>query len=447
MENVKVGKELLPRTARRIDDLIARVQSDGHTPSLVAAVVRDGGPAHFAGAGVDGATGRQPTADTQFRIGSITKTMTAALIMQLRDERKLDLDDLLCRHLPDTPVGSAITLRQLLGHISGLQREPDGEWWERVDGQELDTLLSELTAEKIAYPPHRAYHYSNLAYGLLGAVAHRVTGMSWPDLVRKRLLEPLDMRRTGYAPVEPYARGFVVHPWYDTLREEPRADTRAMAPAGQLWSTPADLIKWAAFLAEPDPAVLAARTVTEMCAPVVLSDVDSWTAGHGLGLELYRRGERIYAGHGGSMPGYLAHLLTHRPSRTGVVVFASSYTIRGMSISRLSQDLLTLVLDAEPAAPTPWRPAAGGYDTGLHELAGSWWWMGRELVAGWDVAAGELVLTPGGPATPWRCRPHGPDLWRCYTGANDGELVRVRRDEHGVPQELDIATFLHGRLP
>jgi CubicO group peptidase (beta-lactamase class C family) len=447
MENAKVGKELLPQTVRRIDDLIAQAQADGRTPSLAAAVTRDGELAHFAAAGVDGATGEQPTADTQFRIGSITKTMTAALIMQLRDERKLGLDDLLCRHLPDTPVDSAITLRQLLGHVSGLQREPDGEWWERVEGQELDTLLSELTTEKIAYPPHQTYHYSNLAYGLLGAVLHRVTGMSWPDLVHKRLLEPLSMRRTSYAPIEPFARGFVVHPWYDTLREEPRVDTRAMAPAGQLWSTPADLIKWAAFLAEPHPAVLAPQTVTEMCAPVVLSDVDSWTAGHGLGLELYRRGERIYAGHGGSMPGYLAHLLTHRPSRTGVVVFASSYTMRGVPISKLSQDLLTCVLDAEPAAPAPWRPAAGSYDTGLHELAGSWWWMGRELVAGWDARAGELVLTPGGTATPWRCKPHGSDVWRCYTGANDGELVRVKRDEHGVPQELDIATFLHSRLP
>jgi CubicO group peptidase (beta-lactamase class C family) len=441
-----VGKTLLTQTASRIDDLIAQVQADGRTPSLVAAVVRDGELAHFAAAGVDGATGRPPTADTQFRIGSITKTMTAVLIMQLRDERKLDLDDLLYRHLPGTPVGSAITLRQLLGHVSGLQREPDGEWWERAEGQELDALLSELTAEKIAYPPHRTYHYSNLAYGLLGAVLHRVTGMSWSDLVHKRLLDPLDMRRTGYTPVEPFARGFVVHPWYDTLREEPRTDTRAMAPAGQLWSTPADLIKWAAFLAEPDPAVLSGRTLTEMCAPVVLSDVDAWTGGHGLGLELYRRGERIYAGHGGSMPGYLAHLLTHRPSRTGVVVFASSYAVRGTPISQLSQDLLTMVLEAEPARPAPWLPPAGDYDTGLHELAGSWWWMGKELVARWDIGAGELMLSPG-VGTPWRCKPHGPDVWRCHTGSNDGELVRVRRDEHGIPVELDIATFLHARRP
>jgi hypothetical protein len=73
--------------------------------------------------------------------------------------------------------------------------------------------------------------------------------------------------------------------------------------------------------------------------------------------------------------------------------------------------------------------------------------MGRELVARWDAPAGELVLDAAGSATPWRCRPHGPDVWRCHTGSNNGELVRVLRDEHGVPRQLDIATFLHGRRP
>src|SRR5690606_37235379 len=124
--------------------------------------------------------------------------------------------------------------------------------------------------------------------------------------------------RTTYHPTEPFARGYVVHPWHGTLREEPRHDARAMAPAGQLWSTAADLVKWAAFLADPDPDLLAPATVAEMCAPVVMSDLEAWTYGYGLGLELFRVGERVFAGHGGSMPGYLAHLTVHRPSRTGV---------------------------------------------------------------------------------------------------------------------------------
>lgn len=437
---------LLPQTARQVDDILARAQAEGHAPTVTGAVIRDGVMVHFGAFGADPATGEVPTRDTQYRIGSITKTMTAVLLLQLRDEGKLSLDDLLYRHLPGTPVGSAITLRQLLGHVSGLQREPDGQWWERVDGPQLDDFLSALTPDKIAYPPHRAYHYSNLAYGLLGAVLHRVTGLDWTDLMGKRLLEPLTMVRTSHTEVEPFARGYVVHPWYGTLREESRADTRAMSPAGQLWSTAADLAKWAAFLADPDPEVLAPDTVAEMCKPVVISDLDSWTSGHGLGIELFRRGERVYIGHGGSMPGYLAHLLVHRQSRTGVVLFAGAYTLRGHRISELSQQILTLVLDAEPARPLPWTPPSAATDG--HELAGVWWWMGRNLVMHFDVTSGGLTAVPqASSATPWVFVPEGKDVWRCTSGMNDGEIMRVRRDGDGRPSELDIATFVHTRQP
>lgn len=438
---------LLPLTARRVDDLLAEAQAQGRAPTVAAAVVRDGALVHFGAFGADPVTGAVPTADTQFRIGSITKTLTAALVLQLRDEGRLALDDLLYRHLPGTPVGSAITLRQMLGHVSGLQREPDGPWWERVDGPELDDFLARLTPDKIAYPPHRAYHYSNLAYGLLGAVVHRMTGLSWTDLLTKRLLEPLGMSRTTHSEVEPFARGYVVHPWYGTLREEPRADTRAMAAAGQLWSTAQDMARWAAFLADPDPGLLAPETVEQMCAPVVISDLDRWSAGHGLGIELYRDGERIYIGHGGSMPGYQAHLLVHRPSRTAVVMFAGAYTLRGRRVADLNRELLTLVLDAEPARPEPWRPPADG--TGAdHELAGVWWWMGRGMAMHFDPAEGTLTATSlGSPIKPWVFTRQSKDVWRCTSGMNDGEIMRVRRDGEGRVSELDIATFIHTRQP
>ena len=340
---------LLPETVNRVNEIVATAQAEGRVPALAAAVVRDGDPVHFTGAG----DLPRPDVNTQFRIGSITKTMTAAMVLALRDEGRLALDDLLYRHLPGTPVGG-VTLRQLLGHVSGLQREPDGEWWERAAGADVEKFLAALTPDKIAYPPYRAYHYSNLAYGLLGAVLTRVTGLSWWDLLAERILDPLAMRRTTYHAAEPFARGYVVHPWHGTLREEPRHDAGAMAPAGQLWSTATDLVRWAAFLVDPDPDVLDPATVREMCAPAVISDLDSWTAGHGLGVQLWRRGERVYAGHTGSMPGYLAILAVHRPSRTGVVAFANAYTLYGQGLGEVGRDLLTAVLDREPARPVPW---------------------------------------------------------------------------------------------
>ncbi|GAB3873931.1 serine hydrolase domain-containing protein [Dactylosporangium cerinum] len=433
---------LLPETVSRVDDLVARAHAGGRVPVLAAGIVRDGVLQHVATGGLDG-----PVTGLQFRIGSITKTMTAALVLALRDEGKLALDDLLYRHLPGTPVG-AVTIRQLLGHAGGVQREPDGDWWERASGVDVDTFLSTLTADKVAYPPLHGYHYSNLAYGLLGAMVARVGGEDWQSLLTKRLLGPLQLDRTTYSPAEPFARGYVVHPWLDELREEPRHDAAAMAPAGQLWSTVEDLARWAAFLAEPDPAVLAPATVTEMCAPVIVSDLDGWTAGHGLGLQLWRRGERVFVGHSGSMPGYLAILAVHRPSRTGVVAFGNAYTMRHAGgLSGFGLDLLGAVLDREPARVAPWRPREEP-PAQIAPLTGRWWWMGQEHEVGW--ADGELVVTPlttGRRA--WRFAPDGPtaDLWRGRSGDNDGELLRVVRDGEGGVVALDIATFVLSRDP
>ncbi|MCW2639913.1 MAG: beta-lactamase [Dactylosporangium sp.] len=432
---------LLPDTIRRVDELVARAQCHGRVPALVAAIIRDGEPVHVSGAGEP-----PPDADTQFRIGSITKTMTAALVLVLRDEGGLALDDPLGRHLPDAPF-DGVTLRHLLGHVSGLQREPEGEWWERSAGVDLERFLETLIPEKIAYPPYRSYHYSNLGYGLLGAVLTRLTGQPWRDLVAARVLDPLGMTRTTYHPTEPFARGYMVHPWHDTLREEPRHDAGAMAPAGQLWSTASDLLRWAAFLADPQPSVLAAATVTEMCAPAVISDLDSWSAGHGLGIELWRRGERVFVGHRGSMPGYQAMLAVHRPTRTGVVAFANAYTMHGGGIDRIGFDVLDAVLDGEPAAsPAPWQPAAVP-PADVEPLTGRWWWMGIEFQASWDALTGELVMTsPSVRADTWRFTPDGSDRWRCRSGTNDGEVLLARR-EGGTVVALDIATFVFSRDP
>jgi hypothetical protein len=145
------------------------------------------------------------------------------------------------------------------------------------------------------------------------------------------------------------------------------------------------------------------------------------------------------------MPGYLAHLWVHRPSRTGAIAFANAYTLHGRRMADLNRQLLTEVLDAEPARPAPWQPAAAAQP---HELDGAWWWMGREFAARYDADADELVVTPVTvPATPWRFTTEGADVWRCHSGLNDGEVMRVRRDTDRRAVALDIATFVHTRQP
>jgi CubicO group peptidase (beta-lactamase class C family) len=432
---------LLPETGRRLAEIVNHAQAYGRAPSIVLAVVRDRSLLHLVGAGEQ----PRPDARTQYRIGSITNTMTAAMVLQLRDEGHFSLDDLLYRHLPGTPIGG-VTLRQLLGHVSGLQRDPDGPWWQTHDGGDVDALLRELAFDKLAGPPFRSHRFSHLAYGLLGAVLQRVTGEQWYGLLTKRVLEPLGMKRTTYQPVEPYARGYVVHPLHQTLHEQPRCDAGAMAPAGQLWSTATDLVKWAAFLADPLPTVLSRDTVEEMCAPVALSDPEAWRHGHGLGPELYRVGERVFAGHGGSMPGYLAQLVVHRSSRTGVVAFANAHALRGTTLRQVALEAVTCVLDAEPAAPPTWRPSAAAPPPETAPLCGRWWWMGEEF----DLAVDgeDLVLRdPRTAGAPWRFAAEARDRWRGRSGIGEGETLHVRRDPNGAVAALELGTAVLTRDP
>src|SRR3954467_5767388 len=130
-----MAQPVLPTTAHRLLARVARAQRDGRAPSLVAGIVRDGGLAWSAARGAVA----EPHTDVQYRLGSISKTVTAVAVLRLRDEGRLDLDDPLDRHVPGTPVGDR-TVGQLLAHLGGAAAESPGGWWERTPGGSLEDL-------------------------------------------------------------------------------------------------------------------------------------------------------------------------------------------------------------------------------------------------------------------------------------------------------------------
>ena len=189
-------------TARRLDVLLAREQHDGRLPSVVGGVVRDG-ELVWTGA-VGGVDEVVPGPDVQYRIGSITKTLVALAVLQLRDEGALDLNDRLDEHLPGIRYGDR-TLRGLLSHDTGMHSEPAGSWWERTPGGTFDELAAGLSEDDAPFVPGATFHYTNVAFGLLGEVVSRHRGAPWFDVVRERILEPLGMTRTTYLPEAPHA--------------------------------------------------------------------------------------------------------------------------------------------------------------------------------------------------------------------------------------------------
>ena len=438
---------------------VAGKQVDWRSPSVAATVVRDGRPVFFHGAGdIDphGDLGsrngagdpagepRLPTDDTQYRIGSITKTFTAVLVMQCRDDGLLGLDDELGKHLPDTRHGE-LTIRRMLSHLSGLQREPAGDIWELGAGPELPELLAGLEQAEAVLPPGRRWHYSNLAFALLGELVSRLRGQRWEDALAARILTPLELRRTSIGPVEPRARGFFVDPYADRVHAEPLFPGNAFAPAGELWCTASDLGRWAAFIADPAPEVLSPDTVEEMCHPQVMHDLEHWRLAWGLGFMLHRRGDRLLVGHDGAMPGFLAGLAVRRPEKVGAVVFASSSA--GAAPGELAIDLVLSVVDDDPADPEPWR-VGPAVPAELEPLLGSWWSEGSEFL--FAVRDGKLEARRGDlPKTdaPAVFEPAGTDLFRTVSGREHGELLRVVRDESGAVTKMYWATYPFTRAP
>lgn len=436
---------------RHADQLVRDAQRSWRSPGVSAGVVAGGTPVwsrHVGQARVgpeeSPGDGVPADDDTQFMIGSITKTFTAVLVLSLRDRGLLDLDDPLERHLPGTRHGS-LTLRQMLSHSSGLQREPVGRVWETLAPPGEEQLIRELDSAERVLPPHFVFHYSNLAFALLGQVVQRLEGASWEEVCRRRILAPLGMTRTGLTPDEQTrAHGYLVHPHASTARAERRLDLAATAAMGGLWSTVSDLGRYAAFVADPPSDVLAADTLEEMCRPLVIVDLDTWTRGFGLGFEMLRRGERVLVGHGGAMPGFLAGLRVRRKEKVGAVVFAN--TGAGAEPVTLAGDLVEAVLDDLVAAGDPWTPSRP--DPALRGVLGSWWSEGEELVL--EVRDGTLWMRVPGADLPWvatRFAPDGADRYRAVEGRERGEVLELVRDEAGEVVRLYFATYALTRQP
>ncbi|WP_236797009.1 serine hydrolase [Amycolatopsis sp. GM8] len=430
---------MLPSTEFALFRRLATEQSAARVPSIVAAVVRDG---ELLWSGARGSAGdAAPDDDTQYRLGSITKTIVAVLVMRLRDEGRLDLNDPLDKHVPGTGFGSS-TVAQLLSHTGGLTSESPGSWWERSVGGGWAALEASLAQNALKNRPGSRFHYSNVGFGVLGELIARHRGTGWLDAVQAEILTPLGMSRTTPHPEGRHANGYAVHPFADLLLPEPSPDAGAMAPAGQLWSTVTDLARLTAFIGGDTGDVLRPETMAEMRAVATVDDGNAWTSGYGLGLQLIRHEGRRLAGHTGSMPGFLATTLIDPGTGTGALAMAN--TTSGPAILSLVVDLITIADEREPKLPTEWRPSE--VDHSLLTLTGLWHWGPTSYLLRL-VPGGMFDLSPVASGRASRFRPAGPDEWVGLDGYYAGETLRVGRRPDGTPSHLDLATFIFTRTP
>lgn len=432
------SRSVRPLTAQRLHTRLAAAQREGRLPSVVAGLLREGELVWSGRCGDFAGVVGDPL-DVQYRIGSITKTLTAVLVLQLVEEGLARLDDPAARWLGDIGYADR-SLRQLLSHSGGLPAEPAGDWWERREGDTFADLAAANDGSMTPFGVGERFHYSNLGYALLGEVVARARDESWWDAVSSRVLAPLGMSRTTYHPAAPHAQGFSVHPYALTLAPEPHTDTAGMAPAGQLWSTLTDLASYTRFLLDGHPEVLPSERVASMAVPQAGAPETGLGSAHSLGLQLWPGGAGTLAGHTGSMPGFIAGCFVDRVRRTGAVLLANATT--GVRASATLAALLEELELWEPTVPTAWRPNSV-VPAAYAELLGVWHWGNTVHVFELDVE--DLVVRVGGQEQ-YRYRLDGERIVG-ISGYQAGEELRVVRRDDGRISHLDLATFRFTREP
>jgi hypothetical protein len=306
-------------------------------------------------------------------------------------------------------------------------------------------------------PTGQRHHYSNLGLSLLGHLVGRLRGGSWAEVLAERILAPLELSSVTTEPDETAAVGYLVDAYSDHARPEPAIDLGGLAPAGQLWSTAADLATWAAFLSDPatvdpDGRVLQPSTVEEMRLPQTVSDEKSWLLGWGLGLMLVPQAAGVmHVGHGGGMPGFIAGAYgrfggTDEPAAYGAAALGSSGT--GTAISDLVHTLLTVDVTEFPAAVAPWTPGEPA-PLDLRSVLGQWWSEGFEYRFTWregSLHARRADDAPHKPPSVFERIPDRPDTLRTRAGGEAGELLHLNRDPAtGVVTSMRWATYRFSR--
>jgi CubicO group peptidase (beta-lactamase class C family) len=253
-------------------------------------------------------------------------------------------------------------------------------------------------------------------------------------VVADELLVPLGMTRTSYLPVAPHAQGYSVDHFHEPLTAEPHQDTGALAPAGQARSTIADLARWADFLATGHETVLARETLDEVAT------LQAPAEGYGLGLRLMDVRGTAYAGHTGSMPGFLASLFVDRSRRDGVVALANATTgLPAESVPRL------LLGEHAPPRAEPWVPTTVVPEA-VTGLPGLWFWGHTALELRWHHGVLRLHQ-PGEVRDAYEFEVRADGTIVGTVGYHRGETMHVHRRPDGSVSHLVCATFVYTRIP
>jgi CubicO group peptidase (beta-lactamase class C family)/D-alanyl-D-alanine dipeptidase len=354
------AKEFEP-AVQALDQLIAREVADKHLPALSIALVDDQKIVWARGYGFADAARKKPaTADTVYRVGSVSKLFTDIAVMQLVEQGKLDLDAPVTKYLSDfkplNKYDKPITLRMLMSHRAGLVREPpEGNYFD-PSVTALDRTVRSLNRTELVYEPGTRTRYSNAGIAVVGFVIEETQQQRFARHLHNRVLDPLGMTHSAFEPSPDTNKDLAeAVMWGYDGREFPAPTFElGMAPAGSMYSTVNDLGRFLSALFAGGKGqggqVIETKTLEQMLTPQFVKEGEK--TGFGIGFSIADLDGHKRIGHGGAIYGFATELAALPSEKLGVVVVTSRDVANGVT-RHIANEALKQMLAVRNKKPLP----------------------------------------------------------------------------------------------
>lgn len=363
---------------RYVDSVANAAVAERRTAGVSVAIVSKGKTVLAKGYGFADLENDVPaTAETVYRIGSITKQFTAAGIMRLMEQGKLSLDDTLQKFLPGyNTQGNRVTVRHLLSHTSGIRSYTSmGPRWARTMRIDLapDSLMAIFAGEQFDFKPGEQWRYNNSGYFLLGMIIEKLSGKTYGQYLQDEFFTPLGLKGTIYCDQAPIikrrAQGYEIKPpggpGAPLVNASPLSMTQPYA-AGSLCSTVTDLVAWTQALSSG--RVVSPASYALMTTPGTLNDGKPLTYGFGLASGALRGHRQV--NHNGGINGFVSELHHYVDDSLITVVLTNTGSPTAPQLERLIARRALGVSDypAVPIAASELERLAGEYAIGPNRL-------------------------------------------------------------------------------
>jgi CubicO group peptidase (beta-lactamase class C family)/D-alanyl-D-alanine dipeptidase len=340
-----------------IEQFIAHEMEDKELPAISIALVDDQRIVWSKGFGSADPKAKTPaTAETIYRVGSVSKLFTDIAVMQLVERGKLDLDAPITTYLPEfqprNSFGKPITLRQLMSHRAGLVREtPVGSYFDPTEPSLAGTIAS-LNRTALIYEPGTRTKYSNAGIATVGYALERTQGEPFAKYLKRAVLDPLGLKDSNFEPTPALnARLAKAFMWtIDGRVFDAPTFQLGIHPAGSMYTTVNDLGKFMSALFAGGGAALKPETVQQMWTPQFAKPGEK--TGYGIGFRLGELDGHRQVGHGGAIYGFATSLSALPDDKLGVVVVTTEDSANTVT-NRIAEAALKAMLAARDGKPIP----------------------------------------------------------------------------------------------